>query len=274
MNEDYYLILGLERTATIVDVKKAYRKLALKWHPDKNPTKKEEAEKKFKEISEAYEVLSDTNKRDIYDRFGKNGLSNNGNAPNSGGGANFSHSFHHFAGPTFHFTFRRPEDVFADFFGGRDPFEEFFNIAGIPRNTFVIDPFVDMHNNMHRRSHHARVAQQLNTANNNNNINNNNSSMNININNNNNGLDSHLMQHHFTHNLFHNGGMGMMGMTSFSSSSGAPGNFKSTSTSTRIINGKRIVTKKIVENGSETVIIEEDGVMKSRTVNGVNQSIT
>lgn len=56
---DYYEVLEVTKTATAVDVKKAYRKLALKWHPDKNPDKKEEAEKKFKEISEAYEVLSD-----------------------------------------------------------------------------------------------------------------------------------------------------------------------------------------------------------------------
>lgn len=56
---DYYIVLEVSRTATAVDIKKAYRKLALKWHPDKNPEKKEEAEKKFKEISEAYEVLSD-----------------------------------------------------------------------------------------------------------------------------------------------------------------------------------------------------------------------
>jgi len=56
---DYYSVLEVTKTSTAVDIKKAYRKLALKWHPDKNPEKKEEAEKKFKEISEAYEVLSD-----------------------------------------------------------------------------------------------------------------------------------------------------------------------------------------------------------------------
>jgi DnaJ family protein B protein 6 len=59
LNLDYYSVLEISRNATAVDVKKAYRKLALKWHPDKNPDDKEAAEKKFKEISEAYEVLSD-----------------------------------------------------------------------------------------------------------------------------------------------------------------------------------------------------------------------
>ena len=70
----YYKILDVSKDATAIDIKKAYRKLALKWHPDKNPDQKEEAEKKFKEISEAYEVLSDEKKRKLYDQYGKEGL--------------------------------------------------------------------------------------------------------------------------------------------------------------------------------------------------------
>ena len=66
---DYYEILGVSRGASDDDVKKAYRKLAVQYHPDKNPGKKE-AEEKFKEISEAYEVLSDPDKRANYDQFG------------------------------------------------------------------------------------------------------------------------------------------------------------------------------------------------------------
>jgi curved DNA-binding protein len=69
MAEDYYKLLGLEKRATAEDIKKAYRKLALKWHPDKNPNNKA-AEEKFKKISEAYAVLSDPKKREEYDTFG------------------------------------------------------------------------------------------------------------------------------------------------------------------------------------------------------------
>ncbi|MGZ6235890.1 MAG: DnaJ domain-containing protein, partial [Syntrophales bacterium] len=69
MAEDYYKLLGLEKKASSEDIKKAYRKLALKWHPDRNPNNKA-AEEKFKKISEAYAVLSDPKKKEEYDTFG------------------------------------------------------------------------------------------------------------------------------------------------------------------------------------------------------------
>lgn len=70
MAEDYYKILGLEKNAGLEDIKKAYRKLALKYHPDRNPSDKKKAEEQFKKISEAYAVLSDDEKRRQYDQFG------------------------------------------------------------------------------------------------------------------------------------------------------------------------------------------------------------
>jgi len=100
MSKDYYEILGIEKTASEEDIRKSYRKLAVKWHPDKNPNNKEEAETKFKEISEAYGVLSDSEKRNIYDKYGEKGIQQH-----EGGGAGHS-----------------PEDIFSMFFGGRSPF--------------------------------------------------------------------------------------------------------------------------------------------------------
>lgn len=106
---DYYEVLGVQRYASCADIKKAYHKVALKWHPDKNPENKEEAERKFKEVAEAYEVLSNDEKRDIYDKYGKEGL-------NGEGGSNIDDSFE------YGFTFHKPDDVFKEIFGERDSF--------------------------------------------------------------------------------------------------------------------------------------------------------
>jgi len=100
----------VSRTATSEEIKKAYRKLALKWHPDRNQGKKD-AEEKFKQISEAYEVLSDDNKRKIYDQYGEEGLKMGG-APGGGGPGGFP------GGASFHFTPTDPEEIFRAFFGG------------------------------------------------------------------------------------------------------------------------------------------------------------
>lgn len=75
MGKDYYKILGIPKTSKDDEIKKAYRKMALRYHPDKNKTIG--AEEKFKEVAEAYEVLSDKKKRDIYDKFGEEGLKGN-----------------------------------------------------------------------------------------------------------------------------------------------------------------------------------------------------
>ncbi|KAJ9564857.1 hypothetical protein OSB04_000823 [Centaurea solstitialis] len=74
MGMDYYKVIQVDRNAKNEDLKKAYRKLAMKWHPDKNPHNKRDAESKFKTISEAYDVLSDPQKRAVYDQYGEEGL--------------------------------------------------------------------------------------------------------------------------------------------------------------------------------------------------------
>ena len=106
---DYYEVLGVKKDATEQELKKAYRKLAMKYHPDRNPDDKE-AEEKFKEINEAYEVLSDADKRRTYDQFGHDGLNGQGGFGGQGG---FDGGFGGFGGGGFGF-----EDIFGDIFGG------------------------------------------------------------------------------------------------------------------------------------------------------------
>ncbi|PKA61044.1 Chaperone protein dnaJ 3 [Apostasia shenzhenica] len=124
MGVDYYKILQVNKNASDEDLKKAYRKLAMKWHPDKNPNNKKEAEAKFKQISEAYEVLSDSQKRAIYDQYGEEGLKGGVPPPGAGagpGGASFFPGGGD--GPTvFQFNPRNAEDIFAEFFGFSSPF--------------------------------------------------------------------------------------------------------------------------------------------------------
>ena len=124
MSKNYYDILEIQKNSDDNEIKKAYRKLALKWHPDKNPDNREEAELRFKEISEAYSVLSDSEKKSNYDRFGD---------PNGGGGFEnvfrgngFQHSRQQ------QHSFNSPDDIFKMFFGGGSPFgSQFDDMSGM-----------------------------------------------------------------------------------------------------------------------------------------------
>lgn len=134
MGKDYYKILGINRNATDDEIKKAYRKLALKYHPDKN--RSPGAEEKFKEIAEAYEVLSDSKKREVYDKFGEEGLKGEaGSAGRGGGGTTY----------TFHGD---PKATFAQFFGSASPFQTFFDFGprgfGLPDDDMDIDDHIGM----------------------------------------------------------------------------------------------------------------------------------
>ncbi|HYC39465.1 MAG TPA: molecular chaperone DnaJ [Chitinophagaceae bacterium] len=107
---DYYEVLGVSRSAAADEIKKAYRKVAMQYHPDRNPGDKT-AEEKFKEAAEAYEVLSDADKKAQYDRYGHAGVSGNGRGF-GGGGMNMEDIFSQF-GDIF------GEDLFGGFFGGQ-----------------------------------------------------------------------------------------------------------------------------------------------------------
>ena len=113
MANDYYSVLGVEKNADADTIKKAYRKLAMKYHPDRNPDNKE-AEEKFKEIGEAYEVLSDADKRAAYDRMGHEAYKNGGmGAGGAGGFGGFD-----------------PMDIFSQVFGGGGGFGGFGGFGG------------------------------------------------------------------------------------------------------------------------------------------------
>src|SRR6476661_6925265 len=107
---DFYEILGVSKTSSADEIKKAYRKVAMQFHPDRNPGDKG-AEEKFKEAAEAYEILSDQDKRGQYDRYGHAGVSNNGRGGGHPGNMNMDDIFSQF-GDIF------GEDIFGSFFGG------------------------------------------------------------------------------------------------------------------------------------------------------------
>uniref|UniRef100_A0A182SBD3 J domain-containing protein n=1 Tax=Anopheles maculatus TaxID=74869 RepID=A0A182SBD3_9DIPT len=300
---DYYKVLEVSRTASEAEIKKAYKKLALRWHPDKNPDNPEESNRRFKEISEAYEVLSDaykrhiydtrgtrksangggtggtttgsytayTNrdysrnggydhyhhhrygsggsrygstggrenssssqkKRRIYDQYGKDGLINNGGSDryhqstrhrrhNGGGGGGGMDDFEFFGFP---FTFRDPEDVFREFFGG-SPFDELFRIshpAHQQQHGRRSNGATNGHQHHYHQQRHSHPQNIVSSP-----------------------FMTPLMSFGLMDDFFSNGHMaprgGMSSVSEFSYSGSGP--VKRTSTSTTFINGKKLMTKK------------------------------
>ncbi|MCX6705980.1 MAG: DnaJ domain-containing protein [Candidatus Woesebacteria bacterium] len=149
---DYYDILGVSKSASADEIKKAYRKQALEWHPDKHAgSDKEAAEKRFKEINEAYQILSDKEKKSAYDQFGHDAFTPGGSArggnPFAGGfggqGGPFTYTYSTSGGdggnPFGNFDFGDPFDIFESFFGGGgNPFGA-RQRRSIPRYSIKID---------------------------------------------------------------------------------------------------------------------------------------
>ena len=129
--KDLYDIIGVSKNASQDEIKKSYRKLALKYHPDKNPDNKD-AEKKFKEAAEAYAVLSDDNKRARYDQFGHAGVGM-GEGPGQGG----------FSGGGVNMSMDDIFSQFGDIFGG-SPFESIFGGGSNNRKSRSVDLILEL----------------------------------------------------------------------------------------------------------------------------------
>lgn len=144
---DYYDILGVSKGASADEIKKAYRKQALEWHPDRHKDDKEAAEKRFKEINQAYQVLSDPQKKSAYDQFGHaaftpgGGMGGQGSpfgGQQSGRWGPFTYTYTTSGGgsPFAGFDFGDPFEIFEQFFGGGSPFGR---VQRKPRYSITID---------------------------------------------------------------------------------------------------------------------------------------
>jgi DnaJ-class molecular chaperone len=241
----FYDTLGVSKSANEQEIKKAYRKLALQWHPDKNPSNKSEAENKFKQIAEAYEVLSDKSKRSVYDRYGVDGLKGGVRTGSPRRSASTrrhtSHfDFHHFHHNHHHFHdfhFRSPFDVFRDFFG-EDPFADLFNRDPFFNSPFAfphIDPFDGLFGGGFVKKPAATKPQPTRSSRP--------REKNENVYNKDHAKDPFRSPHR---NAKIADNSGVFTTTSFTSS-GVPGKAASvskTSMSTRMVEGKKVVTKK------------------------------
>ncbi len=147
---DYYDILGVSKSSSADEIKKAYRKAALEWHPDRHKDDKETAEKKFKEINEAYQVLSDPGKKSAYDQYGHAAFTPGGapgGNPFAGGfggqGSPFTYTYTSGGGSPFgEGGFGDPFDIFEAFFGGGNPFSSAQGRRPKPRYSISIS-FMD-----------------------------------------------------------------------------------------------------------------------------------
>nr|XP_010588225.1 LOW QUALITY PROTEIN: dnaJ homolog subfamily B member 8 [Loxodonta africana] len=224
---NFYEVLGVKSSASPEDIKKAYRKLALRWHPDKNPDHQRGGREEFKQCLRPMS-LSDSKKGSLYDRAGCDSW-------RAGGGASTPYNSPFDTG----YTFRNPEDIFREFFGGLDPFS--FDFWDNPFNS-----------DRDSRGRGLRGAFSAGFG----------------------EFPAFMEAFSSFDNTLGRGGGGSrttFSSTSFGGSGSGSSGFKSVMSSTEMINGRKITTKRIVENGQERVEVEEDGQLKSVTINGKEQ---
>ncbi|NWU67557.1 DNJB8 protein, partial [Pterocles burchelli] len=199
---NYYKVLGLSKSASQDDVKKSYRQLARKWHPDKNLSNKEKAEKKFKAVSEAYKVLSDPHQRSLYDSSVKESRSRRGRSAAEGHDDSFSSPC----------VVNDPREIVRNLFGG----------------------MVFFHDTGNNGEDWPRTRGRRRSS-----------------------LSPDCME-----------SCGPWISSNPAENTAGPHIVLSVITTTKLINGKRITTRKTIEDGNETIEVEEDGQLKSVTING------
>ncbi|KAJ8279845.1 hypothetical protein COCON_G00069110 [Conger conger] len=234
---DYYCILGVCRNVPLEDIRQAYRQSALRWHPDQNLTNRAEAELRFRELSEAYEVLSDPVKRTNYDSFGIQAVG-------------------HQCGS---FSFRSPMDVFSDFFGGQDPFGN--KGMAMPMCNMGL-PTMQMPGFSHGLSGVSMSSSSFKSTS---------GGMPTGFG----AMHTGLGAMHTGIGMPQPCGGAMHGQSfnSFSSGIGgcSVGGRQSVSTSTCTVNGKQVMTKKITTDGVIREEIYENGILTSVKVDGKEQ---